>query len=216
MSTPDLSLPSPKPPAAEALAKARAAMLAEAAAPRRAGWRAGLVKASGTVLGLGAAVAGVLLMVGACTVDFLASRAVSLSALLTVGLVAMWASLRPQGLMSRLLSLGLVAVSAGVIVLVRGAGAASTQPEWVCTVSHLAVGLAPAAVVITLLRRMAPNRLRGVVAGLAAGTTGALVGELACAQSAVHVATFHLSAWAAVAVAVALISSKVRATSYAP
>lgn len=216
MSTPDLSLPSPKPPAAEALAKARAAMLAEAAAPRRAGWRAGLVKASGTVLGLGAAVAGVLLMVGACTVDFLASRAVSLSALLTVGLVAMWASLRPQGLMSRLLSLGLVAVSAGVIVLVRGAGAASTQPEWVCTVSHLAVGLAPAAVVITLLRRMAPNRLRGVMAGLAAGTTGALVGELACAQSAVHVATFHLSAWAAVAVAVALISSKVRATSYAP
>jgi len=216
MSRPDLSLPSPKPPAAEAVAKARAAMLAEAAAPRRAGWRAGLVKASGTVLGLGAAVAGVLLMVGACTVDFLASRAVSLSALLTVGLVAMWASLRPQGLMSRLLALGLVAVSAGVIVLVRGAGAASTQPEWVCTVSHLAVGLAPAAVVITLLRRMAPNRLRSVVAGLAAGTTGALVGELACAQSAVHVATFHLSAWAAVAVAVALISSKVRPTSYAP
>lgn len=212
----ELQLPPVRPPSMDALAKARAAMQAEAAAPKRASWKAGVLKASGTIVGLTLAVAGVLLAIGACTLDFLSSRAVTLAALMTVGVVTTWASLRPGGRLGRLVSLGLVAVAAGLIVLVRGAGSPTTQPAWVCTASHFAVGLAPAAVVILLLRGMAPNRLRAVVAGLAAGTTGALVGELACAQSAGHVAVFHLSAWVLVALVVTFISARLTPRSYAP
>ena len=212
----EVTFPAPKPATSDALAKARAAMLAEAKLPKRAGWKAGVLAASGTVLGLATAVAGVLLAIGACTLDVFSSRAVTLASLITVGIVTMWASLRPQGHVARLISLGLVVLSAALIVLVRGAGAPSPQPEWVCAVSHLAVGLAPAAVVIVLLRGMAPNRLRSVLAGLAAGTTGAIVGEFGCGQSAGHVAIFHLSAWAAVALLVALISSRLTPRSYAP
>lgn len=212
----DVTFPAPKPPTSDALAKARAAMMAEAKLPKRASWKSGVVKASGTVLGLATAVAGVLLAVGGCTLDSFSSRAATLAALVTVGIVTMWASLRPQGHVARLVSLGLVALSAAFIVLVRGVGAPSPQPEWVCTVSHLAVGLAPAAVVIVLLRGMAPNRLRSVLAGLAAGTTGAIVGEFGCGQSAGHVALFHLSAWVAVALLVTVISSRLTPSSYAP
>jgi hypothetical protein len=212
----ELQFPSPRPPSTDALAKARAAMLAEAKTPRRASWKAGVVKVSGAIIGVVLAVAGVLLTIGACTLDFLSSRAVTLASLMTVGVVTTWASLRPGGRTGRLVSLGLLVVAAVLLVLVRGAGTPSTQPAWVCTASHFAVGLAPAAVVILLLRGMAPNRLRAVVAGLAAGTTGALVGELACAQSAGHVAVFHLSAWALVALVVTFISARLTPRSYAP
>lgn len=214
--TPDVPLPpAPKPPSAEALAKAREAFTAELSRPRRS-WKTGALQASGTIVGLVVAVAGVLLSVGACTLDFLSSRAVTLAALITVGVVTAWASLRPQGRVGRLVSLGLVAASAALIVLMRGAGAESELPEWVCTVSHLGIGLAPASVAIVLLRNMAPNRLRAVVAGLASGTTGAAVGEFGCAQSAAHVAVFHLSAWVAVALLVAFVSSRLTPRSYAP
>lgn len=212
----ELPFPSPRPPSGDALAKARAAMLAEAKTPRRASWKAGVVKVSGTIIGVVLAMAGVLLTIGACTLDFLSSRAVTLASLMTVGVVTTWASLRPGGRTGRLVSFGLVVVAAVLLVLVRGAGTPSTQPAWACTASHFAVGLAPAAVVILLLRGMAPNRLRSVVAGLAAGTTGALVGELACASSAGHVAVFHLSAWALVALVVTFISARLTPRSYAP
>jgi hypothetical protein len=214
--TPDVPLPpAPKPPSAEALAKARAAFTLELTRPRRS-WKTGVLQASGTIVGVVVAVAGVLLSVGACTLDFLSSRAVTLASLITVGVVTTWASLRPQGRVARLASLGLVAASAALIVLMRGAGAESELPEWVCTVSHLGIGLAPAAVAIALLRNMAPNRLRAVVAGLASGATGAAVGEFGCAQSASHVAVFHLSAWVAVALLVAVVSAKLTPRSYAP
>lgn len=212
MTTP---LPPPLTLSVEARERARAAFRAEVTKPRRP-WRRSVLTASGTNVGLCLALAGVLLAVQACTVDFLSSRSVTLAALVTVGLVTAWASLRPQGLASRWAALGLVVLTAALLVVSRGAGEPSLQPPWVCTVSHLAVGIAPATVVILLLRGMAPNRLRAVLAGLAAGTTGAFAGELACGQSAGHVAVFHLSAWAAVGLAVTLISSKLTPRSYAP
>jgi hypothetical protein len=71
-------------------------------------------------------------------------------------------------------------------------------------------------VVVVLLRGMAPSPLRSVVAGLAAGSTGAVVGELVCAQSAAHVALFHLTTWGAVGLAVVILSSTLSPRSYAP
>ena len=208
--------PAPKPASNDALAKARAAMRSELTKRRPASWKASVAKASGTIIGLCVAVAGVMLTIGACTLDFLSTRAITLAALITVGVVTTWASLRPQGRVGRIASVGLVVLSAALLVLMRGAGTPSESPHWVCTVSHFAVGLAPAAVVIVLLRGMAPNRLRSIVAGLAAGTTGAFVGELACAKPAGHVAVFHLSAWVAVALVVTLVSSRLTPRSYAP
>lgn len=198
------------------MAKARAAMRSELTKRRPASWKANVVKASGTIIGLCVAVAGVMLTVGACTLDFLSTRAITLASLITVGVVTTWASLRPQGRVGRIASVVLVVVAAALLVLMRGAGVTSESPHWVCTVSHFAVGLAPAAVVILLLRGMAPNRLRSIVAGLAAGTTGAFVGELACAKPAGHVAVFHLSAWVAVALLVTIVSSRLTPRSYAP
>jgi 4-amino-4-deoxy-L-arabinose transferase-like glycosyltransferase len=212
----DVSFPEPTPPTRDALAKARAAVMAEAKGQRRAGWKGGALWASGTVVFLAAAVAGTLLAVGACTLETVSSRAATLIALTATGVVTMWAALRPQGHVSRILSVGVVALSAVFIVFVRGPGAPSLQPEWLCTVSHLALGLVPAAVVITVLRGMAPHRLRSTLAGLAAGTTGAIAGELGCGQSSAHVAVFHLSAWGAVALLVALVSSTLAPKSYAP
>ncbi len=216
MATNELPLSPPEPPSLEVLAKARAAMQAELKAPRRRTWKSLVLQLSGTLFGLSAVLTGVLLAVGACTIDMVSARSVTLAALVTVGLVSTWASLRPQGRPVRLVSLGLLALTAGLLVLLRGAGAPSDQPQWVCTVSHLGVGLVPAAVVILLLRNMAPNRLRSLVAGFAAGTTGAFAGELACGQSAQHVALFHLSAWVVVGLFVTFVSSKLRPTTYAP
>lgn len=216
MSTNELPLLPPEPPSLDVLAKARAAMQAEVKAPRAAGWKALVVRMSGTLLGLFAVLVGALLAVGACTVDLLSTRSVTLTALMTVGLVSTWASLRPRGVLGRWVSVGLVTLTAGLLVLLRGAGAPSLQPQWVCTVSHLGVGLVPSAIVILLLRNMAPSRLRSFVAGLAAGTTGAFAGELACGQSAQHVALFHLSAWVAVGLFVTFLSSKLTPRSYAP
>lgn len=198
-----------------ALEKARAAMRLELAAPRRS-WKRDLATGLGALLGFCLLLGGVLLAVGACSVDSLMARGVTLASLLTVGALSTWAALRPSGRSSRLGALGLVVGAAVLLVLWRGTGTPSPQPEWVCTVGHLGLGLIPAAVVIALLRHMAPSRLRSVVAGLAAGTSGAFAGELACGQSALHVASFHLPAWAAVALLVMVVSSKVTPRSYAP
>lgn len=198
------------------MAKARAAMRSELTKRRPASWKANVAKASGTIVGLSLTVAGVMLLAGECSLESLSNRAVTLATLISVGVVTTWASLRPQGRVGRIASLGLVVLSAVLLVVMRGTGTPSESPHWVCTVSHFAVGLAPAAVVILLLRGMAPNRLRSIVAGLAAGTTGAFVGELACAKPAGHVAVFHLSAWVAVALVVTFVSSRLTPRSYAP
>jgi hypothetical protein len=208
------------------MARARLAMLREAETKSKTkqgpwsrwttGWKANVVTTAGTIAGLSLATLGVLLAVDACTLDFASSRSLTVAVLLTVGVVATWASLRPKGHLGRWLAVAVVVTAAGLIVFLRGPGTPSPQPQWVCAVSHLALGLPPAAVVIVLLRGMAPSRLRSLVAGLAAGTTGAVVGEFGCAQSASHVATFHLGAWALVAVAVFIISSKLTPRSYAP
>jgi hypothetical protein len=206
----------PAPPSNDALEKARAAMAAEAKGPRRAGWQTNVLRGAAVLLGVVALVMIVLIATGSTTLDLITARLVTVTTVLTVGIVATWAALRPQGRRERFVALGMVVVSALLLVALRGDGAPSDLPPWVCTASHLGVGLAPAAFVLLLLRGMAPNGWRSLVAGLAAGTTGAAVGEFGCAQSAGHVAVFHLSAWVAISIVVWLVSRKLGRTSYAP
>ncbi|MBX7100909.1 MAG: DUF1109 domain-containing protein, partial [Myxococcaceae bacterium] len=57
---------------------------------------------------------------------------------------------------------------------------------------------------------------RAALAGAAAGAAGAMLGELACAQSALHVAAFHLPAWLLSAVGGLVLQRLIRPRSFAP
>jgi hypothetical protein len=75
----------------------------------------------------------------------------------------------------------------------------------------------PAAVMaLLLLRKMAFNLSRAVVAGLAVGTTGALLGELMCGRNAAHIAVFHLASWVLASLAVVALSTRISRRSFAP
>jgi hypothetical protein len=89
-------------------------------------------------------------------------------------------------------------------------------PGWLCTVSHLGLGAGPLVFGVLVMRKAAVSPLRALLIGLAAGTTGALVGELACARSWEHVAVFHLGAWASLGLIALAVSRFVRPRSFAP
>lgn len=217
MSSNDLHFDFPTPPATnEAMEKARAAMAAELTKPRKATWRTNVLRMSGLIVGLVVVVTLALFATGSSSLELLEARVVTLATLLVVGVAAVWTALRPHGRRDRFVALGMVAVTALMLVALRGEGTPSQLPPFVCTLSHLGVGLVPAGFVLLLLRGMAPNGWRSLLAGLAAGTTGAAVGELGCAQSAAHVAVFHLSAWVAISLVVWLVSRRLGRSSYAP
>jgi len=101
-------------------------------------------------------------------------------------------------------------------VLSRGAGAPSSTPEWVCSASHLGIGLIPLAFALWGLRQSAWRWSRAIAAGLGAGTAGALLGELACHRGALHVLVHHVSAWIVVAAACVFFSRRARPRTFAP
>lgn len=208
----------PAPPSPRALAAARAALLTEASRPRRS-WQqraAWLVLAS---LGLGFVVAVVALGSGAAETATLAARWFTLLLLSFVGPVLAWSAAAPGRSLLRRGAWVLAAASAAVLVFTRPAAVAatSTSPEWLCTVSHLAVAAPASGVAVQLLlKHMAFDLSRSVVAGLAVGTTGALLGELMCGRDAGHIALFHLSSWALAALAVVAVSTRIQRRSFAP
>jgi hypothetical protein len=180
-------------------------------------WRtqaAWLMTASG---GLALTVAGVMLAAGAVAGSTLLGRAHLLALLLGTCAVCAWGALSPRGHWQRRAGVALAMVSAAALVLARGTPhTASTFPEWVCTASHVAVGTVPLVVALLALRSAVFQPLRALVAGLAVGTTGAFLGELACGQGWRHVAGYHLLAWGLVTVAALVISRSLKPRSYAP
>lgn len=167
--------------------------------------------------GLALAVAGVMLSVGAVTDALLLGRAHLLALLLGTGALCAWAALSPRGRTLRRVGVGLAMTCAAVLVLARGTpNTPPTLPGWVCAASHVAVGVVPLVVALLTLRGAVFEPLRALVAGLAVGTTGAFVGELACEQGWRHVAGYHLLAWGIVAVASLVISRSLKPRSYAP
>lgn len=207
----------PPPPTVEALARVRAAMAAEAGVPRRS-WRQGAARLIAASLGLAVLVGLVALGSGAATPATLASRWVTMAMLAVVGPLLAWSAARPGSAGLRRGAWLFAALSAGAMVLTRPAQltSLSSTPEWVCTLSHLAVAGPAAVVALLLLREMALNLSRSVVAGLAVGTTGALLGELLCGRDAPHIALFHLSSWALAAGAVTALSTRLQRRSFAP
>jgi hypothetical protein len=181
------------------------------------GWRteaAGVFAASAAMT---VAVAGVMLVLGQASGAFLLGRVHLLALLWFTSAVCAWGSLAPRGRHLRLLGVALSLASAAALVFARGTvHAEPTLPGWICTASHVGVGLIPLVVAVVFLRSAAFRPLRALLAGLSVGVTGAFVGELACTQGWRHVVGYHLSAWALVAVATLAISRSLQPRSFAP
>ncbi|HVZ73192.1 MAG TPA: DUF1109 domain-containing protein [Polyangia bacterium] len=195
-----------------ALEKARAAALAELRrAPVARPWtrRAAILGAAWG--GLCALIALGALAAGSAAPTSLAT----LAALLALAAVASVAAVAPG---TRWASVILVAapVTMGLLALARGEGIPSSTPGWVCSVSHVGVGLLPLGWAIWALGDAAWRWPRALAAGLGAGTAGAFVGELACHQGARHVLIHHVGAWLFVAGACVAISRYRRPRSFAP
>ena len=212
-----LDLLRPAPPKEASLAAVRAAMLAEAARPRTT-WRAMALRLMlalfGTTLLVGVAALGS----GAADVATFASRWLTLSCLAVTGPLLAFVAAQPGRPWFKAVAWLFAAGSAAALVLTRPASVAAlaTAPEWVCTASHVAMAVPAAAVGLWLLRGMAVSHWRAVAVGLAAGTTGALGGELFCGRDAGHVALFHLLAWGLSASAVLGLAARQPRRSYAP
>lgn len=210
--------PPPPPPNADALAKIKAAVDVELAkkAPVRS-WQREALMLWGAPFGVFVIVAVGLLISGALREGALASRLLTVLPLLAAAALCAFAALAPRRPGVRLVAVSAAVSSALLLVVARsGITAVSAVPEWVCTALHLASAIVPVLVAVLMLRGVAPSPLRAAVAGLAMGTTGAMLGELACGQGLRHVAVFHLGAWALVVLACIGFSRVVVPRSYAP
>lgn len=211
----ELLTPGPAP--AEALARVRARLeLQLPAKPVVRTWRRDILVLCAVVWGLVVLTAAALLAVHATTPALLGSRLVTLVPVLGLTALCGWAAFAPPTRSPRLVALLAAALSALGLVLARHGDAHSAQPEWVCTASHVALGLGPLLVALGLLRNAAPSVTRSLLAGLAVGTVGAGAGELACSRGGLHVLLYHVTAWVLVAVAAALASRFTTPRSYAP
>lgn len=201
------------PPSAETTARVRAALSAELARGPQRPWRrdAWLILALALALPtVGAAVFG---LTGG--LSFGPERLPALGLLVACAAACGWAAASPR---ARGSAWGACAAGLGAVAVVvsHGETVPSSSPEWLCTVSHVAAALPGLVLAALVLRRTAPSWRRALVAGLGVGTTGAMFGELACAQGVRHALVFHLSAWAVVAGLAVLASRLTKARSYAP
>jgi len=194
----------------------RGAVFAELDVPPARGWRGDLLLLVGACWLLVLAIATAMLVSGAVLPSHLIDRAAPILALLTVGGASAFTALAPRRRGQWGLGLAVAAVGLVGLVLVRQSQTPSGTSPWVCTLSHLAVGLAPLALGLALLRKAALHPLRAALLGLAVGTTGAAVGELACEQGWQHVALWHLGAWIGLALVAALVSRRLVPRTFAP
>ncbi len=194
----------------------RAAVLAELDVAKVCSWRADVVRvvASSWLLVLG--VAGVLLAGGAISVSHLAGRAPNILGLMGLAAAFSFVAIAPRQRGRVSLALGVGAVAMIGLVFARQTGQVSALPQWVCSLSHLAVAAGPLAFGMSLLRHSAVSAPRAALLGLAVGTTGAILGELACDQGWSHVAIFHVGAWVVIAVVAAVVSRRIVPRSFAP
>lgn len=90
----------------------------------------------------------------------------------------------------------------------------SASPEWLCTVSHLGADVLPFFFALKVLRDFAPNPKRTILMGLGAGVVGAMLGEMVCQRGPLHLAIYHLSAWAILTAAVTLAARWIKHRSF--
>lgn len=216
-STEPASIEAPSPAARE---RARALALAElaAAGPVRLGWRARALRLVATLLVfiVAATVAGGFM--GLFESQRLWVQAPSWLLLVLAAGLGTWASVAPRWKGAGLLAV-LVALAAGVTLVLRRLGLPeelASNPGWVCSTSHLAVGLIPLTLGVLAMRRAAWKLERALVAGIALGTPGGILGELVCQRGWRHALTHHVGAWVLVVAVCVVVSRWVRPRSFAP
>lgn len=202
---------------AEARARVLAAVRPELSrAPGKNRWRFELAAVVTSVFLLTAVIAGALLWSGNTSLTAIDARA---GAFVMCGVLCAFAAvlaLAPGLRKAQVFTVLAFGAASMALVLMRSAQGASSSPEWVCTATHLGVGAVPLVIGLFALRRGGLRLLSGVALGVAAGTSGAMVGELACGRGPMHVLLFHVTAWAGVVVAGAACSGLIRPRSYAP
>jgi hypothetical protein len=202
---------------ADALSRARAAALAELrAAPAPASWRRHALLVAAGFVATSALAACAMALAGAADPALVAARAAWLGSLAALGALAGVAALAPRGAPARAAVLLAAPALMAALALSRGAGLPSETPEWVCSVSHLGLGLLPLGVALWGLRQAAWRPTRAVAAGLGAGTAGAFLGELACHRGTTHVLVHHVGAWLVVVAACVLVSRNLKPRTFAP
>jgi hypothetical protein len=130
-------------------------------------------------------------------------------------------AIRPGVLRAQQLVLGLAAVCLGVMVLAASGTRGGPEVPFLagvgCGVTELALSLLPAGATALVLARFAFQPLRAFAGGLAAGAGGVLVLHLHCPNGElVHLLTFHVLAWVAVAAALVVVRGRLRTTSFVP
>ncbi len=208
----ELAVEAPVP--APSLERVRAALAVELGNPAQRSWKKDAATSFLGGLGIVGVVGAALALTQQLSVA--PQNVPALGLLVATALVASLAGAAPARRWLQWTAVGLAVCTAAALVLLRSGGQPSTQPEWVCTLSHVAAGAPLLLLLWKGLRYSAPSLLRAVVGGGALGTTGALIGELGCAQGAAHVAFFHLSAWLVLAVVAGVVGTRLQRRSYAP
>jgi hypothetical protein len=200
-----------------AVARSRAAALAELrAAPAAVSWRAQAWRVVAGFAGTGLLGAAAALIASLSGWPRVFERAPLLLCLLATAALAGFAALAPRGRLWRVAVIAAGPAVMAALVLSRGTGAPSSTPEWVCSASHVGIGLIPLAFALWGLRQSAWRWSRAVAAGLGAGTAGALLGELACHRGAQHVLVHHVGTWIVVSAACVLLARRARPHTFAP
>ena len=216
MSRPDLTAP-PGAMTPQAIDRIRAQLHAElAASPKPRGYRSHLAWCLAATTGLSLVGAAALGLSGGWAAPALAPHLPSLAMLLGLQALGLWVALAPRTERVRLPAVAAALCSMVALVVLSRHVTDGIAPPWVCTLSHLAFDAVPLAVLAWHLRFAAPSPGRALVGGLAVGSGGAFLGELACGRGLAHVAAYHLPAWALVALAALVLSRTVRPRSFAP
>jgi hypothetical protein len=197
------------------LERARAALTLELNKKPAPTWKASLLMPVAASWLLMLAAASALIAAGDAT-PLLASRLPLIMSLALLTGLSGWLAVAPLGRAAPMVGTAIGLAAAAGLVMVRGIGMPSQTPEWICTASHVGAGVIPLGFMIAALRRASPNPWRALAGGFAVGTTGAVIGELACSRGWQHVLTYHLGAWLMIAVVCLFLSRRVRPLSYAP
>ena len=139
--------------------------------------------------------------------------------LVVVALGGAVAAVRPGGRPLRVLAL--VVATSTVLVMLGAASGFDPGTPFVsgvgCGVSELGASVVPAAVSLWVLSRFAPDLLRTLVAGLAAGAGGLLTLHLHCPNGTLgHLVAFHLVPWVLVSVIALGVRRWLRSASWVP
>ena len=218
MMTPDSSTRGTQ-PEVPALARVRAAALAELRAQARCrSWRRQAAGVVLLVLATTALVIEVGSLVSIIDPDRLARRALPVALLVILQIVGVFLAIAPGRRLARFGAVILAAAAAATVVAWRGSGGAGAPAisPFACSLSHLGVDVVPLGIVLFALRRFAWTWGRAALAGAAAGATGTIAGELACARGWGHVLVHHIGTALLITLLGVLISRTRTPDSYAP